>query len=272
MLSECFWGFHFILSAQEWRSTTLSIQLFFVYFLHGGERSSTWFVFLEGRRTRRELSSLGIQYQFSGTWRKTLLSKPLSPSNNHQLLAVPAAFPEALAPSETAIDWTQPHRILLGIQNIELELKLVNSALASHNSKSSPRSPWKKLWKRQVGFLSQLGSEAPAEVRYLDVELWLLTGSLLLSAERPEYWSLVLLSNNFPCLPRYPGVMSKAVLQRVACLIFSSMVTLCECQTFLNRHYMDMCPFSIPPPHSWILPFSSKICTRKVFGTSLSWF
>lgn len=77
-----------------------------MYFLQGGEASSTWLVFLRGRR---ELSSLGIQYQFSGTWRQPLLSKPLSPFGNHQLLVVTAAFPEALAPSEPAIEWTHSH-------------------------------------------------------------------------------------------------------------------------------------------------------------------
>lgn len=124
---------------------------------------------------------------------------------------------------------TQPYRILLGIHNTELEFKQVSLASTSQNSKFSPRSPWKKLWKSPPGFLPQLGSEALSEVRYLGVEVWLLTESPPLSGERPEHWSRVLPFNNFPCFPQHLGAMSKVVLQRVVYFSYSSIVTLCEC-------------------------------------------
>lgn len=73
--------------------------IFLCTFYKKGKGSSIWFL----RGKRRELASLGIQYQFLGTWRKPLLSKPLNPLSNHQLLVVTVAFPETLAPSETAI-------------------------------------------------------------------------------------------------------------------------------------------------------------------------
>jgi len=113
--------------------------------------------------------------------------------------------------------------------NTELEFKQIGLASASHNSKSSLRSPWKKLWKSPPGFLPQSRSEALAEVRYLGVMVWLLTGSPLLSGERPKRLSLVLPPNNFPYFAQNLRALSKVVLQRVVYFSYSSIVALCEC-------------------------------------------